>query len=110
MFFSLRSLGTHSGHPLTLVFPVTSLNFLMHTFLYISLQYACSRGFVEVGHLQDMRSINPIIVAPTHDMFTATGKFKNRDLFRMSVLAKCKTTIGTRPTLLYVAEYILFAE
>lgn len=81
----------------------------MHTFLYISLQYASSRGFVEVGYLQDMCSIDPVIVSSAHDMFTATGKFQNRDLFQMSVLATCKIRIwkafsSARPTLLYVAE------
>ena len=65
---------------LTLILSITSLNLLMYTFLHFSLQNSCSLRLVIVGYLEDMRSIDPIVLAASHDMVSIDIEFKDGDL------------------------------
>ena len=41
----------------------------MHIFLDLAFKDSSSRGLVEAGSLEDMRRIDPVVVATAHDMF-----------------------------------------
>ena len=46
---------------LTLIFSITTLNFLMHAILDVLLQASCSRRLVETGDFQNVSGVDPII-------------------------------------------------
>lgn len=56
-----------------LIFPITALNLLMQLFLHLPLQDSSPRWLVKACSLQNMRRINPIIMATTHNMFLEIG-------------------------------------
>ena len=51
----------------TLIFAIATLNLLMHLLLNLALKDSCTGGLVETSGLEDMRSIDPIIVAAAHN-------------------------------------------
>jgi hypothetical protein len=61
-------MGTSTRLTLTLIFSISTLNLLVYAFLDLSLQYPCSRGLVEPGCFQDVRSIDPVIGPTAHDV------------------------------------------
>lgn len=67
----------------TLVFSVTALDFFVLVFLYLSLEDSSSGRFVEAGGLENVGSVDPVIVTASHDMLfevEAELKLVDRDL------------------------------
>lgn len=52
----------------TLIFPVTSLDLLMMTFLDLPLQNSCPRRLVVIRNFEDVSGIDEVVISPTHDM------------------------------------------
>lgn len=52
----------------TLVFAIASLNLLVDILLDLSFENARSCGFVKAGSLQDVCRIDPVVMAPAHNM------------------------------------------
>lgn len=65
---SERPTASPCGSLFTLIFAVTSLNFLVGIFLNVALENPRSGGLVELCCFQDMCRIDPIIVPPSHHM------------------------------------------
>ena len=80
---------------LTLVFPVASLNFLVHTLLYFPLQDSCPGRLVVVGNLQDVGGIYVMVSPPAHDMVSLDIELEHWDLMdaRVRVLICVVTTM-----------------
>jgi len=57
----------------TLILSVAALDLLMHVLLYLTLEDPGSRRLVEACSLQDVCRVDPVIVAPAHDMFLKVG-------------------------------------
>jgi hypothetical protein len=53
----------------TLIFAITTLNLFMQLLLDFSLQDTGPRRFIEACSFQDMRRIDPIVMATAHYMF-----------------------------------------
>lgn len=73
---------------LTLIFAISTLNFLMDVLLHISFQDSGSRRLVKAGSFQDVSCIDPIIVPSSHNMFFEVAselEFVNGDLIRRRV-------------------------
>src|SRR2546421_11081431 len=66
--------------PRTLVFAISSLDLLMHAFLYFSFQYPCPCGFVESSNFQDVCGIYPVVRSAPHDMIPEYVKLVDRNL------------------------------
>ena len=66
--------------PLTLILSIASLDFLMMTFLHLSLQYSRPCGLVIVGDFQNVGGIDEVIVATAHDMVAVDVEFEDRYL------------------------------
>lgn len=52
----------------TLIFPVSTLDLLMHAFLHFSFQDPRPRGLVKIGYFEDMCGIDPAVGPPAHDI------------------------------------------
>lgn len=65
---------------LTLVFPISSLNLLVGSFLHLPLQNPCPSRLVIVGDLEDVGSVYIVVTAPAHDMVTFDIEFEDWDL------------------------------
>lgn len=64
----------------TLVLSISSLNLLMNPLLHFPLQDPGSRRFVEVGDLEDMCGIDPVIRPPPHHLVAIGDEFVHRNL------------------------------
>lgn len=64
----------------TLILSVTPLDLFMDTFLNLSFQYPCPSGLVVVCYFENMRCVDPIILATAHDMIPAHIEFIHWDL------------------------------
>lgn len=58
-------------NPCTLVFSISTLNFLMHTLLHFSFQNPCSCRFVEACDFENVSGIDPVIRTTSHDVVGA---------------------------------------
>ena len=72
---------------LTLILAVSALNFLMDTFLYLSLQDPRSLWLVVIGYFENVCCIDPTVLAASHDMAATNIEFKDGDLQDISVCA-----------------------
>lgn len=73
-------LAVVSGLLLTLVFPIPSLNLLMHPFLHLPLQDPCSSWFVIFGDFENVGGIYVVVVASAHDMVSFDIELEHWDL------------------------------
>lgn len=64
----------------TLILSIAPLYFLMYPFLNLPFQYTRSSWFIIVCHFQDMRCVNPVILAAAHDMILFNIEFVHRNL------------------------------
>lgn len=55
---------------ITLELSVTSLHFLMVSFLHVALENTSSCWFVKAGGLQNMGRVDPVVGLPSHNMFS----------------------------------------
>jgi hypothetical protein len=55
-------------HPSALVFSVASLHLLVHAFLDFALEDSGAGGLVEIGDLEDVCCIDPVVCATSHYM------------------------------------------
>ena len=69
----------------TLIFPIASLHLLVHSLLHLSLQNPRTSRLVVVGDLENMRSVDPVIGASSHDMIATNIEFVHRDLTVISM-------------------------
>ena len=67
-------------YPLTLIFPIATLNLLVNAFLHLTLENPRPRGLVIVGYLQDVRRIDPVVGTASHDMMHADSVLIDRHL------------------------------
>ena len=54
---------------LALVFPISTLDFLVDVFLNLALENSSPGRLVKARSLEDMCRINPVILPPPHNMF-----------------------------------------
>lgn len=59
----------YRGRTCTLVFSVSSLNLFVNVLLHLAFQDSCPGRLVEAGGFQDVSCVDPVVVAPAHDMF-----------------------------------------
>ena len=52
----------------TLIFAITSLHFLMDTFLDLTFQYPCAGWLVIIRSLENMGCIDPVILTASHNL------------------------------------------
>lgn len=69
LFCQRTTLGQRD--PCALIFPISALNLLMHTFLNLTFQNSGSSRFVEACDFQDVGGIDPVVGSPSHDMVGA---------------------------------------
>jgi len=80
----------------------------MCSLLNFSFEDSSSCGFVILGDLEDMGSVDPVVDTAAHDMVAFDRIFVDWDL-RVKLALFCDLLVedrGLRLTLLYVAEYI----
>lgn len=75
-------------YPGPLILSISTLHLLMHAFLNFALENAGTGGFVVVGNLQNMRRIDPIVGATSHDMVAINIAFVDWDLHLISSLSQ----------------------
>lgn len=63
-----------------MVFSITALDLFVNALLYFPLKNSCSRGLVEVGDLEDMCCIDPVVGTTTHYMVSFNVELKDRYL------------------------------
>ena len=86
-------LTSFQWNPCTLVFAITSLDFLMNILLYFAFKDSCAGGLVKASSLQNVGGIDPIVQSPSHDMFLEVGT-KLKLIHRDSTISG---TIDARP-------------
>jgi hypothetical protein len=91
----------------TLVFSVSTLHLLMHTFLYLTLEDPSSTGFIIFRDLQDVSSVDPVVGSASHTVVAFAVELVDRDLDKGIRGWTFLTLMIEEPTLLYVAEYTL---
>lgn len=72
----------------TLIFAISTLNFLVNILLHISFQNSRTGWLVEAGGFQYMGCVDPVIVPSSHNMFLQVGtelEFINGDLKLVSL-------------------------
>lgn len=66
------ALGEHATivewNPCSLIFAISTLHLFVHTLLDLALEDARAGGLVEVGDLQDVGCVDPVVGATAHDM------------------------------------------
>lgn len=72
--------GKIQGHPSTLELPVAALNLSVDKLVDLPLEYPGSLGFAEAGDLQDLCSVDPIVVAPPHQRDVVDGALVDVDM------------------------------
>ena len=71
---------SHQVSLLTLVLPVASLYFFMHSFLHLSLQDSCSGWLIVAGNFQNVGGIYSIVCPSSHNVIPIDIKFEDWDL------------------------------
>lgn len=71
-------------YPRALVLSIAALDLLVDALLDFALQDAGARGLVVVGHLEDVRGIDPVVGAPAHDMVAVDIALIHGDLESVS--------------------------
>lgn len=88
------ALGEHATllkrNPCSLVFAISTLDLFVYTFLDFPLKDACSCGFVVVGYLQDVGSIDPVVSATSHDMVAVHIALVDRNLAVVSARSQMR--------------------
>lgn len=86
--FSVLLCGGRAATP-TLVFAISSLHLLVHALLDLALENAGASRLVEVGDLQDVGCIDPVVGAAAHNMVAGNIELVDGDLraAMMSALA-----------------------
>jgi len=67
-------------HPGALVLAVPALDLFMDALLDLALEDARAGRFVEVGYLEDVRCVDPVVGAPAHDVVATHIKLIDGDL------------------------------
>src|SRR5690242_20537804 len=57
------------GEGSTLIFAIAALDLLMHIFLNVSFENSCSSRLIESSGFEDMCSVDPVVMPPSHYMF-----------------------------------------
>ena len=71
---------TPSVSLLTLVLPVASLYFFMHSFLHLSLQDSCSGWLVVASNFQNVGGVDIMVYPSSHNVMPIHIKFEDWDL------------------------------
>lgn len=72
-------MGSYRISP-TLIFAVSALYLLMHSFLNLTLQYTSSCWLVVSGDLEDVRGIDPVIAPAPHASYSAGLELVDGDI------------------------------
>ena len=93
--------GCSAGYSLTLIFAIATLHLLVDSLLDLTLENPRPRGLVVVGYLEDVRRIDPVVGAASHDVVRADGVLIDRHL--LASQRESSTCPPVEHTLLYVA-------
>lgn len=77
---------------LTLIFAISTLHLFVHTLLDLALEDARAGGLVEVGDLQDVGCVDPVVGATAHDMVALNIELIDGDLSAAMMSARAVWT------------------